>query len=163
MCLMWFSKKKPKEWVFNDNVVVKWSTSIKVKYDMVTICKLILTQILGIKDVELTVVTNDSQIKIFDTPDFELQAMMLGNRPLKKYTLLLRSNIGAANVLSIVCHEMWHLSQMYKGQLQIIGKDFKWNNKMYSGSTPYFNRPWEKEALKEQIEIEKKVKKLYYE
>ena len=73
---------------------------------MVTICKIILVEILGIKDIELTVTVNDKQIKMFDTPDFELQAMLLGYPKLKSYTLVLRSNIGAANVLSIVCHEM---------------------------------------------------------
>ena len=130
---------------------------------MVTICKIILVEILGIKDIELTVTVNDKQIKMFDTPDFELQAMLLGYPKLKSYTLVLRSNIGAANVLSIVCHEMWHLKQMYNGQLEIVGKDFKWKGKDYPGSTPYFDRPWEKEAVKEQKEIEKKVKALYYE
>lgn len=160
---MLFSKKTPKNWTFDSKPIVNWQAKGKVKYDMTTICKLILVEILGIKDVELTVVNNDSQIKIFDTSDFELRAMMLGNQALKKYTLILRSNVGAAEVLSIVCHEMWHLCQMYKGQLQIVGKDFKWKGKSYSGSMPYFDRPWEKEALKEQTEIEKKVKKLYYE
>lgn len=160
---MWFSKKKQKQWEFEDKPIVNWTTKIKVKYDMVTICKLILTEILGIKDIELTVVTNDVQIKIFDTPDFELQAMLTGNPQWKKYTLFLRSNIGAANVLSIVCHEMWHLAQMNKGDLAIINKNFKWRGQIYPGSTPYFDRPWEKEAIKEQYEIEKRVKKLYYE
>ena len=163
MCLMWFSKKTPKQWTFGSKPIVNWNTTIKTKYDMVTICKIILTEILGIKDIELTVVTNDTQIKIFDTPDFELKAMLMGQRQLKNYTLLLRSDIGAANVLSIVCHEMWHLKQMYDGQLEIIGKNFKWKGKDYPGSMPYFDRPWEKEAVKEQKEIEKKVKELYFE
>ena len=158
-----FSKKTPKKWTFDSKPVVNWTTAIKCKYDMVMICKLILTKILGIEDVELTVVTNDTQIKIFDTPDFELRAMLLGVPTLKKYTLILRSNVGASEVLSIVCHEMWHLSQMYHGQLQIVGKDFKWKGKSYPGSMPYFDRPWEKEAIIEQAKIEKQVKKLYYE
>ena len=163
MCLMWFSKKTPKQWTFGSKPVVNWNVTIKPKYDMVTICKIILVEILGIKDIELTVTVNDKQIKMFDTPDFELQAMLLGYPKLKSYTLVLRSNIGAANVLPIVCHEMWHLKQMHNGQLEIIGKDFKWKGKDYPGSTPYFDRPWEKEAVKEQKEIEKKAKALYYE
>ena len=100
---------------------------------------------------------------ILDTSDFELQAMLLASSNLKEYTLLIRSNVGAANILPIVCHEMWHLNQMYHNKLQIVGKNFKWNGKSYPGSTPYFERPWEKEAIKEQTEIENKVKKLYYE
>ena len=160
---MLFNKKKVKNWTFNSNPVVNWLAKNKVKYDMVTICKLILTQILNIDDVELNIVNNDSQIKIFDTPDFKLEAMLIGYPNSKQYTLFLRSDILSSNVLSIVCHEMWHLEQMYKGQLQIIKPNFKWKGKIYEGSTPYFERPWEKEAIKEQVEIERKVKKLYYE
>ena len=73
---------------------------------MVIICKLILTQILNIDDVELNIVNNDSQIKIFDTPDFKLEAMLIGYPNSKQYTLFLRSDILSSNVLSIVCHEM---------------------------------------------------------
>ena len=51
---------------------------------------------------------------------------------------------------------------MNKGWLSIIGYDFKWKGKFYPGSTPYFDRPWEKDALKEQADVERKVKKLYY-
>ena len=163
MLKMLFSKKTPKKWTFDLNPVVNWNIKTKTKYNMTTICKLILVEILGIKDVELTVTSNDNQIKLFDTKDFELQAMLLGNPNLKKYTLLIRSNVSSSSTLSIICHEMWHLSQMHKGQLQIIGRDFRWKGKSYPGSTPYFERPWEKEALKEQSEIENKVKKLYYE
>lgn len=156
-------QKQEKEWTFNNKLIVNWKAPFKTKYDMERICKIILSEILKIDDVELIVAIGDSQIKLFDTPDFELQAILTGQPQLKKYTLLLRSNIGTANVLSIVCHEMWHLAQMYKGDLAIINKNFRWRGKNYPGSTPYFDRPWEKEALKEQIEIEKQVKKLYFE
>jgi hypothetical protein len=97
---------------------------------------------------------------MFDTPDFELKAMLIGHPQWKKYTLLLRSNVGAANVLTIVCHEMCHLAQMNKGDLVIVNKNFKWKGQNYPGSTPYFDRPWEKEAIKEQYEIERQLRKL---
>ncbi|MBO7692863.1 MAG: hypothetical protein J6T10_09570 [Methanobrevibacter sp.] len=45
---------------------------------MEKLCKIILSQILKIDDVELTVAIGDSQIRLFDTPDFELQAMLTG-------------------------------------------------------------------------------------
>lgn len=160
---MWFSKKTPKQWTFGSKPVVNWNPTFKTKYDMVTVCKIILTEILGIEDIELSIDVNDSQIKIFDTPDFELKAMMTGYPKLKKYNLLLRSDIGAASVLPIVCHEMIHLKQMYNGQLQIVNKSFKWKGKDYPNSMPYFDRPWEMEAVQEQRKIENKVKELYYE
>ena len=162
MCIMWFTKKTPKEWTFDDKLVVNWNVQTKSKYDMVTITKLILSEILGIKDIELTVVTNDNQVSKFDTKDFELRAMLTGNPNIKKYTLLIRSNVGSSELLSIICHEMVHLNQMNKGWLSIVGYDFKWKGKFYPGSTPYFDRPWEQDAVKEQSEIERKVKKLYY-
>lgn len=158
-----FTKKQPKKWTFNNKLIVNWNAKLKCKYDMITVCKIILSEILNIDDIELTVTVNDTQIKLYDTPDFNLEAMLLGYPNLKKYTLLLRSDIGAANILPIVCHEMWHLSQMNRGYLEIINKNFKWKGQLYPGLTPYFDRPWEKEALKEQREIEKKVKKLYFE
>ena len=157
-----FTKKQPKEWTFGPKPVVNWQATNKVKYDMTTICKIILTEILNIKDIELTVVTNDTQIKIFDTPDFELQAMLLGYPLLKKYTLIIRSNAGAANILGIVCHEMVHLEQYYSGDLDLKGKTFKWKGQEYSSEIPYFDRPWEKEATARQKEVEKKVKNLYF-
>lgn len=166
MCIMSFFKKnqkQEKEWTFSNKLIVNWNVPFKTKYDMEKVCKIILSEILKIDDIELTVTINNSQLEKFDTPDFELKAMMLGYPKLKKYSLILKSNIGTANILSIVCHEMWHLAQINKGDLEIIGKNFKWRGQDYPGSTPYFDRPWEKEALKEQYEIEKKVKKLYYE
>lgn len=160
---MIFSKKKPKEWSFNHYPVVNWCAKNKVKYDMVTICKLILTQILGIEDIVLTVANNDSQIKIFDTDDFELKAMLIHNSNLPNYTLLIRSDVGAGEILSIVCHEMIHLKQYYNKDLELDGYIFKWKGKWYKDPIPYFDRPWEKEAIKEQYEIERQVKKLYFE
>lgn len=157
-----FTKKQPKEWSFGPKPVVNWQATNKVKYDMTTICKLILTQILNIQDIELTVATNDSQVKMFDTPDFELHAMLIGYPNLKKYSLILRSNIGAASILSVVCHEMVHLDQYNRGDLELKGKTFKWKGKEYTGEVPYFQRPWEIEATKKQKEIENKVKKLYF-
>lgn len=157
-----FTKKQPKVWSFGPKPVVNWEAKNKVRYDMTTICKLILTQILNIQDIELTVATNDSQVKMFDTPDFELHAMLIGHPGLKKYSLILRSTISAADLLSIVCHEMVHLDQYNRGDLELKGKTFKWKGKEYTGEIPYFQRPWEIEATKKQYEIEKKVKKLYY-
>lgn len=156
-----FKKKEPKQWVFDPKPVVDWQATNKVKYDMTTICKLILTQILNIKDIELSVSTNDSQVKIFDTDDFELQAMLLGYPVLKKYALILRSTIGASEILPIICHEMVHLEQYYRGDLELKGKTFKWKGKEYP-NLPYFERPWEIEATRRQREIEKQVKNLYF-
>jgi hypothetical protein len=56
---------------------------------------------------------------------------------------------------------MIHLKQYYNNWLHLNNGTFTWKGKQYPGSTPYFDRPWEKEAMKDQYGIEKQVKKLY--
>ena len=37
-----------------------------------------------------------------------------------------------------------------------------WNNVKYDNSIAYEKRPWEKEALKEQYKLERKMKSFYF-
>jgi hypothetical protein len=57
---------------------------------------------------------------------------------------------------------MVHLKQYESGDLKLKGTTFYWKGKDYS-NIDYWSRPWESEARREQIDIEKQVKKLYYE
>ena len=90
---------------------------------MTIVCKLILAQILGIKDVALSVFTNDKLVKKFDTNDIEIQAILQGYPILKSYALHLRSNI-SSTLLETICHEMVHLSQYNSGRLRLEGTTF---------------------------------------
>ena len=157
-----FVKKQPKEWTFGPKPVVNWKATNKSKYDMETICKLILTKILGIEDVELYVYTNDKQVSMFDNANIEIRAILTMQPMPHTYTLFLKSNVIYSELLSIICHEMVHLKQYEQKKLFLKDKKFFWNNQEYSPEIPYWNRPWEIEARKEQYKIEKEVKKLYF-
>ena len=155
-----FKKKTPKKWEFGKLPEVKWLASNKTKFDMVLICKLILTQILKIDDVSIMVVTDDNFCKRFDTEDIEIKAILQGYPVLKKYILYLKSDISNYELLSVICHEMVHLSQYNSGKLKLEGTTFKWEGKSYN-HVSYWERPWEKEAKEKQYDIEKQVRKLY--
>ena len=158
-----FKKKTPREWTFGDKPIVIWAATNRVKFDMGTMVKLILTQILGLEDIELVVITNDRAISKFDSNDLEFQAVLQADPEKHKYRLTYHSKAGAANILSILCHEMIHLKQYDKGELKLVKGGAIWKGQFYGKETPYFDRPWEIEANADMYKIEKKVKELYYE
>ena len=157
-----FKKKVPRKWEFGPKPIVDWRATIKSKYDLVTICKIILTQILNICDIKLTVYTNDNFVSRFDTKDLEIKAILQGFPDLKEYILYLKSSVGPYEILDIIYHEMVHLKQYNNGSLKLNGAVFTWKGQEYK-DIPYWDRPWEKEAKTEQYKIQKEVKKLYYE
>ena len=169
MCCKIFSKmiglkkKTPREWTFGKKPVVMWAAKNKVKFDMTTMAKIILTQILGLENIELVVITNDKAISKFDTNDLELQAILQADPDRHRYRLTYHSRVGAANILPILCHEMIHLKQHDKGELKLVKGGAMWKGIFYDKETPYFERPWEKEANADMGKIEKKAKELYYE
>ena len=138
MCIMFFKKKQPRKWEFGLKPEVNWHARVKSKYDLQIVCKIILTEILGITDVVLNVFTNDTALKKFDTDDFKIQAVLSRAGKTNMYTLHLR------------------------GDLSLKGTTFSWKGMEYN-NIDYWSRPWEIEARKEQYKIEKQLKKLYYE
>lgn len=158
-----FKKKTPKEWVFGNKPVVTWAAKNNVKFDMTTMTKIILTQILGLEDIDLVVITNDKAITKFDTNDLELQAILQADPDRHRYRLTYHSRVGAANMLPILCHEMIHLKQHDKGELKLVKGGAIWKGTFYDKEIPYFERPWEIEANDNMTKIEKKAKELYYE
>jgi uncharacterized protein YjaZ len=91
---------------------------------MEVICKLILTQILGIEDVELYVYTNDRQVAMFDNADIEVRAILTMLPIPHTYTLFLKSDVIYSELLSIICHEMVHLRQYEQKKLFLKDKKF---------------------------------------
>ena len=160
MCIMLFKKKIPRKWEFGPKPEVNWYAKIKSKYDLQLVCKIILTEILGITDVVLNVFTNDAMLKRFDTDDFKIQAVLSRAGKTNMYALHLKSDV--SDIIDIICHEMVHLSQYNRGDLSLSGTTFYWKGKEYKNIS-YWDRPWEKEAKREQYKIEKQLKKLYYE
>ena len=158
-----FKKKTPREWKFGEKPSVTWAATNKVKLDMAVATKIILTEILNVPNVDLTVITNDRLISNFDSNNLEFQAILQAEPERHKYRLTYHSRAGAASMLSILCHEMVHLKQYDKGELKLVKGGAMWKGVFYDKDTPYFDRPWEKEANAEMGKIEKKVKELYYE
>lgn len=158
-----FKKKTPKEWKFGKKPSVTWAATNKVKLDMAVASKIILTEILNVPNIDLTVITNDRLISNFDSNNLEFQAVLQAEPERHKYRLTYHSRTGAADMLSILCHEMVHLKQYDKGELKLVKGGAMWKGQFYDKDTPYFDRPWEREANAEMGKIEKKVKELYYE
>lgn len=52
-----------------------------------------------------------------------------------------------ANELMII-HECIHLWQFERGDLEKLPKGYAWKGKAYDNRTPYYARPWEKEAFR---------------
>lgn len=159
----WFKKKTPREWTFGEKPSVIWAATNKVKLDMLTATKIILTEILKVPNIDLVVITNDRAISKFDSNNLEFQAILQADPEKHKYRLTYHSRTGAADMLMILCHEMVHLKQYDKGELKLVKGGAEWKGKFYEKETPYFDRPWEREANIEMRKIEKQVKELYYE
>ena len=159
----WLKKKTPREWTFGDKPTVLWYATNKTKFDMTTMAKLILTQILGLENIELVVITKDSAISKYDSADLEMQAILQAVPEQHRYKLTYHSRVSASSMLSILCHEMIHLKQYDKGELKLVKGGAMWKGEFYDKETPYFERPWEEEANAEMYKLEKKVKELYYE
>lgn len=159
----WFKKKTPRTWQFGDKPKVHWLSTNKSKYDMTTFCKIALTQILNINDIELIIITNDKMLNKFDSSDIEMQALLQCDFEKHQYRLTLHSKISQSMLSTIVCHELIHLKQYEKGELKAVKGGMMWKGTFYKKDTPYFDRPWEIEANKEMAFLEKDVVKLYYE
>lgn len=109
------------------------------------------------EDVELTVAYNDRLLNML-SKDIEYSALLQKILP-KKYILFISSD--ADGLQYILCHEMIHLSQYERGDLE-ISPDFKqvtWKGNKYSNSVEYKDREWEEEAFSLQNKLWKEFKK----
>lgn len=104
-------------------------------------------------NVEIIIIEQDKTLDKLSNADYELQALLYKSVLPHVYSLIIRSN--ARDLTSIVFHESVHLRQYESGRLDInpITGDTKWENKNYDAKVPYMDRPWEKEAFKEQGNI----------
>ncbi len=55
-------------------------------------------------------------------------------------------DLGAA-----ICHEFVHVKQIARGLLSFDGKEFTWRGKRYPKNHPYLERPWEIQAMREEV------------
>lgn len=134
-------------------------------YEIEDLIKIICYNIYEIKNCTINVICNNRITQLFSKDDLEIGAI-LDKTPIDHtYNLYISSNI-SDNLELIICHEICHLYQYERGDLQIIKnanlKYFKWKGKNFIVKTDYWSRPWEKEAKEESYRLWKEFKKLYY-
>lgn len=127
------------------------------KINVENLTKLILTEYYDHNDIILNITYNNTMCNHFSTDEIELDAY-LDKIDDKTYNLILREH---AVLKEVIPHELVHLHQYEIGDLKVDRNEciFIWKGETYSYSTPYKNRPWEKEALKLQRVLWKKFKK----
>lgn len=110
------------------------------------------------KDVELLVVYNNDLLNKLSTGNIEYEALLCN--PTKNcYVLYIKEDISGLQY--VLCHEMVHLQQYNRGDLQ-MSSDFKtviWKGETFNNSSEYLEREWEEEAFNLQNKLWKKFKK----
>jgi hypothetical protein len=71
----------------------------------------------------------------------------------KTFELEIRKGMSLYNLISTVCHEMVHVKQYYRKEMD---HNYRWKSRKISSDTAYTDQPWEKEAFKleEKLAIE---------
>ena len=129
--------------------------------DIDTLIKIVGNKILKYDTAHIIINYDDKILNRFSQGDFKLDAI-LNKTPIDHtYNLIIRTN--SENSLELIlCHEMIHFDQYERGDLQIEGGKAIYLGKEYDSEMPYDLRPWEQIAKKEQYDVWKKFKKMYY-
>lgn len=156
--------KERNTFTFPDTFKVDCLIESPKQYNIEDLIRIIGNKILGYKDIHIIVQYNNSILDRLSTENCQLMALLDKSLIPHTYNLLLRSNV--SNLSTIICHEMKHLDQYEKGDLEIkkreSGLTFIYKGQEYDSSMDYFSRPWEKEAIKSQSFLWKQFKTLYY-
>lgn len=110
-------------------------------------------------DVTVNVQVNDTLLDKLSPGEYVMQAVLYKLSLQGNYSLILRKRMDAS-LKEVAFHESAHLKQYEGGLLELDIKTGKcrWKGKEYDGSYPYMERPWEKEAFKEQRRLMKEWK-----
>lgn len=150
---------------FSDTFKVSCLIKSPKQYDVSDLVKVIGNKILGYNEANIIIQYNDKLLNRFSTKDIELQALLDKTIIPHSYNLLIRTKL-QDRLEDIICHEMWHFNQFEKGDLEIKKDDsglfYIYKGEEYRSNSDYFSRPWEKEARKEQHNLWKQFKTIYY-
>jgi len=99
----------------------------------------------------LTIAYNDSLLNKLSS-DIELLGISTKVQVPHCYNIFLKTSIGQASLPSIICHELYHIYQMERGDLDynLSSNLYIWKGIKYD-NIPYNSRPWEQEAFKNTI------------
>jgi len=112
-------------------------------------------------EVNLNIYPGDKLLDRFSQDGYEYRALLYKPALPWQYNLVLRSDMGEAEIPGILAHEMVHLNQYITGRLNMnmTTGAAVWKGEIYAAAYPYEKRPWEKEAFKEQKRLLKAWKK----
>jgi hypothetical protein len=102
--------------------------------------------------------------KIFQEGDMEFYAIV-SKVPFgeNKFLILLDRKMSFSKMLTAVSHEFIHIEQYRNGDLDVYGKYAIWKGDTIDMSiVKYDDRPFEKDAFKNQESVKKKLKELLY-
>lgn len=79
--------------------------------------------------------------------DYNIEAYIVGNN--KQYIIFINPAMSRDKSIEVLAHEIIHLLQTEKGQLQKTMKSIIWEGKLIQnpGEIEYGERPWEREAF----------------
>lgn len=118
-----------------------------------------LAKELNIKEIaQLTIAYNEELLNKISNGDVTYQALLQNPTKDVYYLFVTKTKLGLNKIL---CHEMVHLSQCDRGDLQ-LSNDFRkitWKGKVFDNSKDYRNREWEEEAFSLENKLWRKFKK----
>lgn len=109
------------------------------------------------KDVQLTVAYNEDLLSRLSNETIEYKAFLHHPKSDLYYIFVTKEKIGLNKIL---CHEMTHVHQCERGDLQ-YSSDYRtvtWKGEVFDRHTKYQDREWEKEAFDLQEKLWKKFK-----
>lgn len=128
------------------------------KFDVEELLTFLAEELNISEDVELMVVYNDDLLNRLSRGEIEYEALLQRILP-NSYMLCVKENISGLQY--VLCHEMIHLQQYDRGDLQ-MSSDFRtviWKGETFDNSSEYLEREWEEEAFGLQNKLWKKFKK----
>jgi hypothetical protein len=69
----------------------------------------------------------------------------------REFTIDVANNLSLKDFITTVCHEMVHVKQYARNEMDCYGK--KWKKKTIPEKTNYYDLPWEKEAYRMQDKL----------
>ena len=130
--------------------------AVSKKYDYRDMIDFVMRKY-GIDDIELRIFEDLKMVNRFSNNELEIHAIMVSYIK-KQYVMYVRPKCLTPEILF---HEMTHLWQYYRGDLEMIemGKKYIWKGGLYDCTTEYNDRPWEKEAFSNSYKLYKEYRK----
>lgn len=128
------------------------------KFDVEELLTFLAKELNISENAELMVVYNDDLLNRLSTGDIEYEALLY-NPAKDRYVLYVKESVSGLQY--VLCHEMIHLQQYDRGDLQ-MSSDFRtviWKGETFDNSSEYLEREWEEEAFGLQNKLWKKFKK----